>query len=75
MQVLRNHTWVNTRKIIELDEGCGRLKKDSDVVYCHCRGDRCNGAPAAKEASGYHTDAMAVIFVFNVMKYLRSIAD
>lgn len=75
--MLRNNTWVNTRRIIELPEGCARLKKDSDVVYCHCAGDRCNGAgrTAATDASGYHTDAMAVIFMFNAVKYLRSISD
>lgn len=31
----------------------------------------CNSAP--KDSPSYHTDAMAVIFVFNAMKYLRSI--
>lgn len=40
-------------------------------MTCHCRGSYCNSAP--KDTSSYHTDAMAVIFVFNAMKYLRSV--
>lgn len=44
---------------------------DQSTMYCYCRGSMCNTAP--KDSPSYHTDAMAVIFVFNAMKYLRSI--
>lgn len=54
-------------------EGCltQRESGDKDTIYCHCRGSYCNSAP--KDAPSYHTDAMAVIFVFNAMKYIRNI--
>lgn len=55
------------------EEGCITQKTDGvrDMTYCHCRGSYCNSS--TKESPSYHTDAMAVIFVFNAMKYLRNI--
>lgn len=95
-QVLNGTVWVDKIRIIQLSEGCGRLKKNSDIVFCHCHGDRCNGArPQSDETTASKTveeiyatnesttttshscstDAMAVIFMFNALKYWRSIAD
>lgn len=61
------------------EEGCHVDENKKNIVYCYCRGYLCNGGtPSKKKApqidlgGGYHTDAMAVIFVFNAMKYLRS---
>lgn len=57
------------------EEGCVTQKDigtlGTSTIYCHCRGSYCNSA--TKDSPSYHTDAMAVIFVFNAMKYLRSI--
>jgi hypothetical protein len=41
-------------------------------IYCYCRGAYCNAAPKNEPSMGYHTDAMAVIIVFNLVKYLRN---
>ncbi|XP_031623050.1 uncharacterized protein LOC116340607 [Contarinia nasturtii] len=69
-QVFKQGTWQNEITIEEpYAEGC--MNQTSDTVYCYCRGSMCNTAP--KDSPSYHTDAMAVIFVFNAMKYLRSI--
>lgn len=67
-------SWQNEISVEEpYVEGCVNQTGDGDqsTVYCHCRGSMCNTAP--KDGPSYHTDAMAVIFVFNAMKYLRSI--
>lgn len=74
VQVFKQGKWENEITIEEpYEEGCMNQTRDSDrhTVYCHCRGSMCNNAP--KDSPSYHTDAMAVIFVFNAMKYLRSI--
>lgn len=47
--------------------------KSPTTEYCYCSGNLCNGAKPSSEASHHHTDAMAVIFVFNAMKYIRSL--
>lgn len=53
------------------EEGC---KEDQDgSTYCHCKGALCNAAVQTVDNSALHTDAMAVIFVFNLMKYLRNV--
>lgn len=74
LQVYKQGAWQNEITIEEpYVEGCVNDTRDSDqkTVYCHCRGSMCNNA--TKDSPSYHTDAMAVIFVFNAMKYLRSI--
>lgn len=66
--------WTQVHTIEEpYEEGCVTQKIDGvhDMTYCHCRGSYCNSS--TKESPSYHTDAMAVIFVFNAMKYLRNI--
>lgn len=72
-QVFKQGAWTREHKVEEpYEEGCKDFNENtlsaSSTTYCHCRGNLCNSAP--KES--YHTDAMAVIFVFNAMKYLRS---
>lgn len=79
MQVFRNGQWEKEITIeepyaesCELAEDSGREGKSK--MYCHCRGNLCNSAP--KDTSlltSYHIDAMAVIFVFNAMKYFRTL--
>jgi len=49
------------------DEGC--VKEADGSEYCHCRGDLCN---TADSKNSLHTDTMAVIFVFNLVKYFRN---
>lgn len=73
-QVFKGGAWRNEITIEEpYTEGCMNTTADGDqsTMYCYCRGSMCNTAP--KDSPSYHTDAMAVIFVFNAMKYLRSI--
>lgn len=75
MQVFKNGAWQSENTVEEpYEPGCTTQKDigiDSSTMYCHCRGGLCNSA--SKESTNYHTDAMAVIFVFNAMKYLRSV--
>lgn len=74
LQVYTQGTWETEISIEEAyKEGC---EATNDVekgkrTTCHCHGSLCNSA--SKDTSSYHTDAMAVIFVFNAMKYLRSV--
>lgn len=70
----KNGAWEDKNTIEEpYENGCAVHKfGDSEpTVYCHCKGSLCNSAN--KETFSYHTDAMAVIFVFNAMKYLRNV--
>ncbi|XP_055604738.1 uncharacterized protein LOC129752973 [Uranotaenia lowii] len=68
-QIYKNGNWTKEHNIEEpYQEGCQTI---DDSTYCFCRGSLCNSAP--KVENSYHTDAMAVIFVFNVMKYIRNI--
>ncbi|XP_050083165.1 uncharacterized protein LOC126569827 isoform X1 [Anopheles aquasalis] len=71
-QVYKSGTgWTPEHNIEEpYTEGCQTI---DDSTYCFCRGSYCNSATKTSDWSSYHTDAMAVIFVFNVMKYLRNI--
>ncbi|XP_058119310.1 uncharacterized protein LOC131288828 [Anopheles ziemanni] len=70
-QVYKSGAWTPEHNIEEpYEEGCQTL---DDSTYCFCRGALCNSATKAAERGSYHTDAMAVIFVFNVMKYIRNI--
>lgn len=75
LQVFKNGAWHEENKVEEpYEPGCTTQKAigiESSTMYCHCTGALCNSA--SKESTSYHTDAMAVIFVFNAMKYLRSV--
>ncbi|GAB0091614.1 uncharacterized protein DMENIID0001_064700 [Sergentomyia squamirostris] len=76
-EVYRNGRWEKENSIEEAyQEGCQTTEEDknskSTTIFCHCRGSLCNSAP--KEHLGtYHVDAMAVILVFNIMKYFQYI--
>lgn len=74
-QVFKNGSWHRISKIEEpYEEGCDVTASNSlteQTTTCHCRGSLCNSAP--KETNSYSTDAMAVIFVFNALKYLRTV--
>lgn len=75
LQVFKNGSWHRISKIEEpYEEGCEVTASNSlteQSTTCHCRGSLCNSAP--KESNSYATDAMAVIFVFNALKYLRTV--
>ena len=63
--------WEKKSVIAEpYEEGC--IKAADESTYCHCRGAYCNSANKPENSISYHTDAMAVIFVFNIMKYIRN---
>lgn len=75
LQVFRNGNWEKEVTIEEpYKETCETLEESGpsgkSKVFCHCRGNLCNSAPKELLTS-YHIDAMAVIFVFNAMKYYR----
>ncbi|KAF4516888.1 hypothetical protein B566_EDAN011233 [Ephemera danica] len=60
------------------EEGCivsePGSNKPTRSEYCYCSQHLCNAGKATHDAtSAAHTDAMAVIFVFNAMKYIRSL--
>lgn len=78
LQVFKNGAWQEENTVEEpYEPGCAIQKSvgiettTTTTTYCHCTGALCNSA--SKESTSYHTDAMAVIFVFNAMKYLRSV--
>ncbi|XP_059617215.1 uncharacterized protein LOC132262095 [Phlebotomus argentipes] len=76
-EVFRNGRWEKESTIEEAyEEGCETIEENTNTqsmtVFCHCRGALCNSATKEKLGS-YHVDAMAVILVFNAMKYFRSI--
>lgn len=58
-------------------EGCSWEQADSKAAktqYCYCSSNYCNGGQRVIEMSLFHhTDAMSVIFIFNVVKLMRSI--
>ncbi|XP_067015009.1 uncharacterized protein [Anabrus simplex] len=82
-QTLVDSRWVNQDAIVDsaYDEGCHQEDKgvtqsvkSASATYCYCKKNLCNTAKAAREpTAAHHTDAMAVIFVFNAMKYIRSL--
>lgn len=55
----------------QLTDNSAGLKTNSEL-YCYCSENLCNSGKTAKDTST-HTDIMTVIFVFNAMKYIRSI--
>lgn len=70
-QVYKSGAWTPQHNIEEpYTEGCQTI---DDSTYCFCRGSLCNSATKTSDRGNYHADAMAVIFVFNVMKYIRTI--
>lgn len=72
LQVFKNGAWHDESTVEEpYEPGCAPQKVAIDTTICHCTDSLCNSAN--KETISYHTDAMAVIFVFNAMKYLRSV--
>lgn len=77
-QKLENRSWVHKNETVTdiYNEGCG--KQNTGVAtsseYCYCRSYLCNSSKSSFDSSySHHSDAMAVIFVFNAMKYLRSL--
>ncbi|KAL0267275.1 UNVERIFIED_CONTAM: hypothetical protein PYX00_009593 [Menopon gallinae] len=48
------------------------LKVNSEQ-YCFCDSSLCNSGQSTKDSST-HSDIMTVIFIFNALKYIRSIA-
>ncbi|XP_037039790.1 uncharacterized protein LOC119076890 [Bradysia coprophila] len=72
----KNGAWQDKTTVEEpYEKGCSsavqKLPGTEPTTYCYCKGSLCNSAN--KETFSYHTDAMAVIFVFNAMKYLRNV--
>ena len=78
-QVFRNGQWEKEITIeepyeekCEMAEDIGR--EGNSKMYCHCRGNLCNSATKDQNLlTSYHIDAMGVIFVFNAMKYFRTL--
>lgn len=77
-QVYRDNQWHKEIDIEEAyEEGC-QVQDDKGArtlptEYCYCRKNLCNSARTNDRSDlSYHTDAMAVIFVFNAIKYFRS---
>mgnify|MGYP006952295633 CR=1 FL=1 len=54
----------------ETDNSAG-LRTNSEL-YCYCDSNLCNSAQSTKDNLS-HTDVMTVIFVFNTVKYIRSL--
>ncbi|XP_065201411.1 uncharacterized protein LOC135832219 [Planococcus citri] len=78
--VYENNRWVpqNTIEKSIYEEGCipfdpsGTKQQKSE--YCYCSSNLCNTGKRATEASFFHhTDTMSVIFIFNVVKLMRSV--
>lgn len=71
-QTYENGKWIKKSSVEEIyPEGCQKSGDGSE--YCHCRGSLCNSATKLNDSKmSYHTDAMAVIFVFNLMKYIKN---
>ncbi|KAJ9588902.1 hypothetical protein L9F63_017780 [Diploptera punctata] len=71
--------WRQKNKIEDTaySEGCFPAEtqgiKSPATEHCYCSGNLCNSAKPSREPPHHHTDAMAVIFVFNAMKYIRSL--
>ncbi|XP_059490606.1 uncharacterized protein LOC132205529 [Neocloeon triangulifer] len=80
-QVLVGNKWQRKVKVQEdaYEEGCIIQSPDHPIKttpteYCYCSKNLCNSGKSTHDAtSAAHTDAMAVIFVFNAMKYIRSL--
>lgn len=80
-QVFKDGRW-EVENSIENDVytvGCHQEKtlgiKIPNAEYCYCATNLCNSAQSSRDASStlHHTDTMAVIFIFNVMKYIHSL--
>lgn len=69
-----HNKWVKEVTVDEpYMEGCIK-NKDDESEYCHCRGDLCNSAPKidSKTTLSNGVDTMAVLIVFNLVKYFRN---
>lgn len=76
----KNGAWVTEESVAEAiyKEGCfpeDQLDlKAAKSEYCYCDSNYCNSGKRATETTFFHhTDAMSVIFIFNVVKFMRSI--
>lgn len=78
-QTFTEGNWIKQDIVVDTayEPGCYTSEsegiKSAPTTYCYCQGHLCNNAKPSHEPSHHHTDAMAVIFVFNAMKYIRSL--
>ncbi|XP_075219056.1 uncharacterized protein LOC142323383 [Lycorma delicatula] len=80
-QILRNGKWQMETTVDSniYESGCHQEEdfgvKSSTAEYCYCSTNLCNGGESSRDPSSsiHHTDTMAVIFIFNAMKYIRSL--
>lgn len=69
-----HNKWVKEVTVDEPYEPTCIKNKDDESEYCHCRGDLCNSAPKidSKTTLSNGVDTMAVLIVFNLVKYFRN---
>ncbi|XP_034235822.1 uncharacterized protein LOC117642095 [Thrips palmi] len=78
-QALEDNNWKNKNETVTsiYNKGCSKDNagiQATNVEYCYCQSYLCNSSKSSHDSSySHHSDAMAVIFVFNAMKYLRSL--
>jgi hypothetical protein len=80
-QIYENKKWHSRTKVEKeaYEEGCiiqhpDHPIKTTPTEFCYCSKNLCNSGKSTHDAtSAAHTDAMAVIFVFNAMKYIQSL--
>jgi hypothetical protein len=80
-QKLENGRWVPESGIEKeiYKDGCFPEKQGHDLKaakseYCYCSSNLCNTGKRTSETSFFHhTDAMSVIFIFNVVKFMRNV--
>lgn len=72
-----NRTWV-LKSAVEIDaykEGCYSGNEDSlrtpDTTFCYCNDNLCNNAKQTTNFSS-HTDTIAVIIIYNIMRFLKT---
>lgn len=76
--VVRNGKWV-VESAIEYDaykKGCfsgntGNDLRTPDTTFCYCDSNLCNNAQQTTNISS-HTDTIAVIIIYNIMRFLKS---
>lgn len=73
-----NRQWVDKNETVTDAYSAGCTKETEDLKatraeYCYCETYLCNSSKSSHDSYSHHSDAMAVIFVFNAMKYLRSL--
>ncbi|RZF38113.1 hypothetical protein LSTR_LSTR006512 [Laodelphax striatellus] len=79
-QVFKDGKWQMHSSIDEhiYSVGCEQEEthgvKSSTAQYCYCDTNLCNGGESTREPPTiHHTDTMAVIFIFNAIKYIQSL--